>query len=394
MTDDQRDSEDGYAVMPNTMRIFRQGGREYSNAISTTPLCCPARASLYSGQFAHNHGVTQLTDAHDLDMSHTLQFQLKRAGYLTAHVGKFLNNFRGRPPHFDFRGGRSGYYLSRPNGTTYGTTVNKQASIGFLKSFEQQDSKPWLMFTHIFAPHVPFVPENKYATAPVPAWTENPATSETDLSDKPPHVQSWPKTKAGVKGDRVKMLRTLKSADDLVGAVFAHLERLGEAQNTLAVFASDHGFMWYENTLDKKRQPYDRSVEIPLFLRWPGHIAPGSESASIATNVDIAATIYDATRISPSYVVDGKSLIAGALDRRYMLIEFWSSQGVPGWKGLWSPSDSYVEWATGFKEFYGADDPWQLTNVFEDGVNGNEPDQAALASRLSAMSTCAGSPWP
>jgi len=54
VTDDQRD---GLAVMPATRRWFGRGGTTFNRAYATTPLCCPARASIMTGRYAHNHGV-------------------------------------------------------------------------------------------------------------------------------------------------------------------------------------------------------------------------------------------------------------------------------------------------------------------------------------------------
>src|SRR5687768_1055980 len=56
VTDDQR-RKGTLSVMPKTVRWFVRGGTDFSNAFATTPLCCPARASIFSGRYAHNHGV-------------------------------------------------------------------------------------------------------------------------------------------------------------------------------------------------------------------------------------------------------------------------------------------------------------------------------------------------
>ena len=87
-TDDQRPSADSYAVMDSTMATFREQGTEFPNAVATTPLCCPSRASTFSGRFVHNNGVTRLDNPENLDQTTTVQYQLRRSGYTTAHVGK------------------------------------------------------------------------------------------------------------------------------------------------------------------------------------------------------------------------------------------------------------------------------------------------------------------
>src|SRR5687768_13102208 len=63
VTDDQRASAGSLAVMPKTMEWLRDGGTYYPEGVVTTPLCCPARASIMTGQYVQNHGVAGLAEA-------------------------------------------------------------------------------------------------------------------------------------------------------------------------------------------------------------------------------------------------------------------------------------------------------------------------------------------
>jgi arylsulfatase A-like enzyme len=91
--------------MPATRRWFRAGGTYFRRAVATTPSCCPSRASIFSGRYAHNHEVLSGKPgyAERLNQSATVQHYLRDAGYRTAIYGKYLNNWDlGRdPPHFD-----------------------------------------------------------------------------------------------------------------------------------------------------------------------------------------------------------------------------------------------------------------------------------------------------
>src|SRR5688572_23696620 len=95
VTDDQR-AEDTLQVMPSTRRIFGRGGTKFGNAVTTTPTCCPSRATIMSGRYAHNHGVWHNNNNQDqldqLDTDSLLAHQLSRAGYRTGIVGKYLNS--------------------------------------------------------------------------------------------------------------------------------------------------------------------------------------------------------------------------------------------------------------------------------------------------------------
>lgn len=97
MTDDQRFDEMGY--MPKTQRLLGDQGTEFKNFFTSFPLCCPSRMTTYTGQLAHNHGIDgnfppegygSLTSA---DKKRMLQVWLRKAGYRTSHVGKYLNGY-------------------------------------------------------------------------------------------------------------------------------------------------------------------------------------------------------------------------------------------------------------------------------------------------------------
>jgi hypothetical protein len=384
MTDDQRASSDGLSVMDDLQAIYGGGGTYYPNAVATTPLCCPSRASIMTGRYAHNTGI-QHNDGNGLDQTTTLQYHLQQhLGYETALIGKYLNDFIGTPPYFDLVALKTGY--GDPSTSSYATTFIRDRAVEFLNAAEQNDSQPWLMYLTPFSPHAPAVPETKYADAPVPAWEDNPARTETDLSDKPAFVLQHQASKTEVQALRINMIRTLYSVDDLIAGVFARLDELGEG-NTIAFFLSDNGYQWYEHGLEKKDKPYSDSVRVPFFVRWPGHVAAGAVDGKIVANIDIAPTVYDAIGYSPAnYVPDGRSILTS--QRQVILTEDWG----PTFLSLWTPDWMYAEWGDGFLEYYGPTDPWQLDNGFETGAP--PPNAEQLHSQLQSYATCVGNQCP
>jgi arylsulfatase A-like enzyme len=195
------------------------------------------------------------------------------------------------------------------------------------------------------------------------------------------------------------------SVDDLVGDLFDRLEALGEDERTMAVFMSDNGVLWAEHGLyGTKRFPYLPSVEVPLFLRWPGHVAGGIVDDRIVANIDIAPTVFDAVGLAPPTdpEMDGASLLgAGRRDR--LLLEYFRSPdepAVPTWAGTITDRYEYVEWyaedgSITFREYYDlVADPWQLRNLLGDRRTGNDPDVGPLHARLSADRGCAGATCP
>lgn len=408
LTDDQPDHEDFLSVMPETKRLFRDGGTEYTNGVVTTPLCCPSRTSIFSGQYVHNHGVKGHFAAFKNAAPRTVQHELRAQGYFTAISGKFLNGWTANRPDFDrwATALHNGDYTDikfNINGTTavqpgYTTDIISNHAVSFLDEFESlDDAKPWFMQISPNAPHGPATPEPKFAKALVPAWQVNPATLEEDVSDKPAYVRNAAVLKSGVVSFRRNQLRTLMSVDVLVARVFQRLEELGEADNTIAFFTSDNGHMLYEHRIKGKKYPYNEAIEVPLFVRWPGRVLPGFTNPALSANIDIAPTIYQALGMTPSYTVDGKPL--GSSVRNAILIEYLAGDpAVPVYRAMWSPDQEYIRYYTSTswpsvepQEYYSEGDPWQLQNLYGDGIEGNEPiNQAELDAFITSQQNCVG----
>src|SRR5690606_27502343 len=106
--DDLRTSD--WDALPNTKNLLRDG-TWYENYYTTTPLCCPSRASLLTGKYAHNHRVLQNSgrnggfNAFKRVHDNTLAVWLNNRGYHPALIGKYLNGYKGnsrKPPGWDY----------------------------------------------------------------------------------------------------------------------------------------------------------------------------------------------------------------------------------------------------------------------------------------------------
>ena len=243
MTDDQRNA-DTLDVMPQTMRYFGAEGTVFPNGFASTPLCCPSRSTTFSGRYTHNHRNLNNQTTGNLDHSATFQSYLQAAGYQTGLVGKFLLDWNNGdpPPYFDYWALMKGGYVDVPWGTDQGSLrsayatheVTRQA-LRMLDNFERNDDEPFVLYIAPQAPHEPWEPESKYATADVGSWAGNPSVFETDRSDKPSWVRSsnWTRDRSAPIHD--SMRRTLKSVDDTVASVMARLDELGEGSNTMSI---------------------------------------------------------------------------------------------------------------------------------------------------------------
>jgi arylsulfatase A-like enzyme len=409
LTDDQRD-DDYLSVMPTVRRVFANGGTRFTNAYATTPLCCPSRGSIVSGRYAHNHGIlTNNTFAQVMgfDQTTSMQCHLQPEGYRTAIAGKLFNIWPlgQSPPCWDRWAVSDQGYVdpefnvngARQTVQGYSTHLLRDFAIDDLEAFEADDEAPWFLYVSTYAPHFPFIAEPRYARAPVHHRGPNPALTERDRTDKPPEVQAWGLNPA--KGAHVRrvQLRTLMSVDDMVGALFDRLRELGEDEDTLAIFLSDNGLLWSEHGLyGTKRYPYLPSVDIPVYLRWPGHVEAGVADPRLAANIDIAPTVFQAAGLAPPTdpPMDGASLLEPSTRDR-LLLEYFRSPDNPvlgEWAGTITVRYEYVEYyaedgqTITFREYY--------RNLLGDRSTINDPDVAPLHARLKADRACAGASCP
>jgi arylsulfatase A-like enzyme len=405
VTDDQRE---GLQVMRKTRHALDDDGRLFENAFVTTPLCCPARASIMTGRYVHNHGVMSNgeDDWRDLDHSQTVQAHLDAAGYRTALFGKFLNHWpvRTDPPNFDEWAllpdvtGRLGYYGSEWNvdGTIkkisrYSTTYLSDKTVGFIEDQEASDDEPWFVYLATGAAHRSFVAEPRYADAPVPRWRGNPAVFEKDTSDKPAYVRKADFTFKEGKAIRRRQFRTLMSVDDMVARIIDTVDSLGE--DTLILYSSDSGYMWGEHGLANKQVPYEQSVANMMWLRWAGR-STGTVDDRIVSNVDIVPTIAAAAGLTIDS--DGRDLLDETWTRDRMLLEYFgddNAPGIPRWASTWTPEGQYIEYyGPGGdlidREYYDLlADPWQLKDL-------DRPPDATWGARLAADRGCSEATCP
>lgn len=390
LTDDQPKDTDW--AIPQTLDWLRGEGVTFARAHANTPLCAPSRASIMSGRYAHNHGLLDTRHPTHLDQHTTVQRQLHEAGYRTGLFGKYLNFWPTgtNPPHFDE------WLLQEPvayynghyndNGTVrnikgYNTTVIKDRALDFIDR-SRTDDRPWFAYVATRSAHEVNIPELKYARVGVPDWDGRPSVFESDKADKPPFLRAAHHSLAQGKALRRRQLRTLLSVDDAMGDFRDKLRSLGQLDNTLVLFTSDHGLCWGDHGWLRKSVPYRPSLEVPFHLSWPAGGLSGGTDDRLTGLVDIAPTFLDAAGITPDTPHDGHSLLDRANDRDHLLAEWWwnrqDKQPIHTWASYIGKSEQYTEYYRGrlgadgrpkgsgevlFREYYDLRaDPYQLTN--------------------------------
>ena len=304
--------------MRHVQDLLVDRGRTYSRSMVPTSLCCPSRASILTGRYAHQTGVwsnSRPTGSwwafHEQgNEDHTLAVALHDRGYRTALIGKYFNSFGNwapegyTPPGWDeftvFRTpNRSGDYYdyTLSDGTVHGsapadysTDVFADKAVDFVRS--TPESSRLFLYLAPYAPHAPYRPAPRHLGAwkDLPLF-ESPAVGE-DVSDKPLWVQRLqPATEHQVHHVQRRQQESLMAVDEAVARLVAALQETGRLENTLFVFTSDNGMSWGEHNVLFKSVPYTPATAVPMVVRWDAQVAPGEVDPRLALNVDIASTI-------------------------------------------------------------------------------------------------------
>jgi N-acetylglucosamine-6-sulfatase len=416
-----------YIKTPNIDRIGKEGA-VFRNAFMTTPLCSPSRASFLTGQYAHTHGITDNVDrsaaSHQL---RTFPNLLHQSGYETAFIGKWHMGNDDRPrPGFDrwvsFKG--QGTYRDaelnedgKPvTSSGYITDVLNGYAIEFIK---RSHTKPFLVYLAHKAIH-PEVTQNNDGSVNlndaerfIPATRhENAFASETipprpnyghAPADKPAlrrQIGSLPALgPATVTSDRaiLERQRTILAIEDGVGEILKALQQTDQLENTILVFTSDNGYFYGEHGLSvERRLAYEESIRLPLLVRYPKLIKPGTVRNEFALNIDLAPTLLSLAGVVVPREMQGRSLVpllkgARPAWRNSLLLEYYSDKVFPrivqmGYKAVRDQRWKYIHYLEldGMDELYDLKvDPFELRNLA--GEPGAQATLAGMKRELARL---------
>jgi N-acetylglucosamine-6-sulfatase len=432
MTDDQ--TVESLRVMANVQRLLAARGTTFENSFVSFSLCCPSRATFLTGQYNHNNGVMGNAAPeggyYKLDSSNTLPVWLQRAGYYTAHIGKYLNGYGTRnptevPPGWsEWRGSVDpttyrfyGYTLNEGGKLTtfgndagsYQTDVYTEKALDVIRRRASQ-TQPFFLSLAYLAPHsgAPREPGDPQMGTPVPAPRHRnrfvseqlPASAsfnEADVSDKPSGIRSRrvipPRQVTQIRELYQQRLESLLAIDEGVERIVAQLQALGELDETLIVFTTDNGFFHGEHRVPNgKVLHYEPSSRVPLILSGFG-VPAGRRLSQLVANIDLAPTIVDAAGATPGRRLDGRSLLPllrdpGVSWGRDLLLQRGGS-GAQVFQAIRTPRLKYVEYGNAEKELYDlVRDPQELESKHADPAFVAIRDE--LARRLATLRRCAG----
>jgi arylsulfatase A-like enzyme len=323
---------------PHQDRIAREGIR-FQNAFCTNALCAPARAVALTGLYSRSTGA--LSNEHmevplpaDVPIFTDL---LHEAGYEVAILGKvhvrngveerywdyyFGHNSPGNDyanPFFkEGRRGKIGPEQRYHN--VYPDDLTVDRALQWLE--EERGGKPFCLLIWFVAPHEPFFRPRRhldlYADGTV---IPKPATFDDDLKGYPGKPKSFgdAENKIGttpshpsagsLEGLAKDYYAGLVAVDENMGRVLHYLEGKNILDETAIVTGSDHGFFLGEWRLFDKRLMHEPSIRVPLAIRYPSRIPPGTLRNEMVLDTDLAPTFLDLAGVPAPAAWQGKSVL-------------------------------------------------------------------------------------
>ena len=445
LTDDL--STDLVRYMPHVLAMERQG-LTFTNYFVSDSLCCPSRASIFTGNFPHdtriygNFGSEGGFQAFHRrgEERHTFAVALQRAGYRTAMMGKYLNGYAQTAghladgatsdvratyvppgwnewdvagwgyPEFNYTLNENGVlrrYGHRPS--DYLTDVIARKGVGFIDA-AAQSHQPFFLELATFAPHYPYTP----APADRHDFANVRAPRPPSFNVLPTHAPVWLASHRRLTRGQMgrinwafrRRVRSVQAVDRMIGQIEEALTANGLAGSTYLVFSSDNGLHTGEYRLmPGKLTAFDTDIRVPLVATGPG-VPPDSTTRLMAENIDLAKTFtaIGGTRLAG----DGHSLLP-VLEgktpsgwRNAALIEHQGphlsvrdpdyqqpASGNPNtYEAMRTAAFLYVEYSDGEREFYDLrTDPFELHNI----AGSLSPQRLArLHSELRALEGCHG----
>lgn len=335
---------DEYAKTPNIDRLASESC-DFRQAISSTPVCAPHRASLITGKCQSSTGMVinelRLSPEHE-----TFGQALARGGYRTAYLGKWhlwanqlghhdltrngfvppgayrmgfdeywaaynFNHTYYDAPYFLNDATRHIYRQYEPNGQT-------DLAIEYIRQNAKGD-RPFALFLSWGPPHDPWdannVPPDYAAMFHNVTIPRRPNYSETpdqyaDAWATPP--KNYPQL---IDGFQRAYYAQTASIDWNVGRIRKALDDEGLADNTILVFTSDHGEMFGAHGRRAKYIFYEEAARVPFLMRWPGHIPTKSTTDALLGTPDIMPTLLSMLKLPVPRAVEGADLSRHALGK-------------------------------------------------------------------------------
>lgn len=358
------------------MDSLAENGAYLKNALVTTSLCSPSRASILTGLYTFRHRVIDNNRPIPPGTVYFPQY-LQKAGYATGFFGKWhMGGESDRPqPGWDswvsFAG--QGHYLPpNPNYTInvngervkqqgYITTELTDYAIDWLKQ-QRPAEKPFFLYLSHKAVHANFTPEDKYEDSFRDLPFTRPVSESATATDR--HRPRWLRdqrnswhgvdfpyhSKLDIERYYKRYCETLRSVDDSVGRVLQQLKDMGIHDETLVIYMGDNGFMFGEHGLIDKRVAYETSMRVPMLMQCPDLIKGGTVVDEMIANIDVGPTIMAAMGLKKPPHMDGENFLPLAEGKdipwrgQFLYVYYWEKNfpQTPTTFALRTPRHKYI----------------------------------------------------
>lgn len=311
-------------VTPNLARLARQGMR-FSHAVACSPVCSASRATWLTGRIPSQTGVQdylRFEETHGARVKSYIQGQptlsqaLADQGYTVGLCGKWhlgddarpqagFSYWSTGPPYGPYRDPLFWKNGKRERRQGYRTDLIGDDALEFIN---QNRSNPFCLFLSFYAPHTPLKYQPEKYRAP---YRDSTFDCFPDLPVHPLHMRELNGrvnvTLANFSNRHSKLsyAALVTGMDHNLGRVLQKLDELKLRQETLIVFASDHGYhsghkgIWGKGNSTLPFNLYERSIRIPLIWSHPGRIPAGRISPAMVSSYDFLPTLFDYLQLTP-----------------------------------------------------------------------------------------------
>jgi arylsulfatase A-like enzyme len=379
-------------------------GLLFRNTFANTPVCCPARAVLLTGRYAHANGMVA-NDLRFRESEVTIAEILREKGYRTGFIGKWHLDGGARLPGFVPPGPRrQGFDFWAANecshahfNTQYFRDTDQPIPV---KKFEAEAwtdvaieflretrGRPFFLIVSMGPPHDPYGAPEKFmkmyeaqAIGMRPNWVEG--------------------TAGGGRKEIAAYAAAVTAVDEQIGRLSASLKELGLEEDTVVLVTSDHGDMLGSHGRRLKRVPWEESIRVPGILRYPRATKPGRTTDALFSHVDVAPTLLALAGLPVPASMQGGDLSAvvrggdaGPESAFFQQFVPYLSDNVPeGWRGVRTPRYLYARTETRPWLLYDLQaDPYEQRNLASDP--GSAPLREQLEATLSAWMSRTGDSW-
>ena len=392
---------------PHFDRLGREG-MQFQNSFVVNALCLPSRATALTGLYSHNTGCVDNRDRVVPAEVPLFTDLLRAAGYEAAlfgkaHVGRLGE--RQWDHYFGFPGAAADYFWPRIQEGSLGKIESNRIYEGYVDDvvteraiywLQQKREKPFCLILWFQGPHAPFFRPRRYLDLYNGVPISKPATFDDDLKGYPGKPRAFAEADNKIGGPYTRDSQTqdncarsleemvkdyyvgIVAADDNLGRVFQVLGDIGQLDDTVVMFSSDHGFFLGEWRMYDKRFMHEPSIRTPMLIRYPRLVRAGSTANHMVLNTDIAPTFLELAGLEIPERIEGRSLVSLLKGeeptswRRDWLYEYYEYPGphnVPRNRGVRSEQYKLIHYYEAPEEFELYDlkeDPGELHNLYGD----------------------------